>query len=137
MVGLRQQKKNLKKVKAKIEDMIPVITTRQAKKKEQMKTRANMAAGIAAGVAVGAVAGLLLAPKPGKETRQDIKKKAKEVSGAIKDKTTEVVDTVKEKSSKAASAVKHKLEKKTEPSVAASAAPTATAVPEEKPEETT
>lgn len=52
----------------------------------KIKAGVGVAAGIAAGLAVGVVAGLLLAPKPGKETRQDIKKKAQEVGEAIKHK---------------------------------------------------
>ena len=42
--------------------------------------------GILVGAVVGVIAGLLTAPKSGKETRQDIKNKAKEVKGAAERK---------------------------------------------------
>lgn len=42
--------------------------------------------GIVIGAAVGVVAGLLTAPKSGKETRQDIKNKAHEVKGSAERK---------------------------------------------------
>ena len=35
---------------------------------------------MAIGVVIGAVAGILLAPKPGKETREDLKRKSKEIA---------------------------------------------------------
>lgn len=40
---------------------------------------------ILTGIGIGAAAGLLLAPKSGKETRNDIKKKAGEVKNKVKD----------------------------------------------------
>jgi gas vesicle protein len=48
--------------------------------------------GLLLGAAVGAVAGILTAPKSGKETREDLKKKGKEVAEVVKEKTGEVVE---------------------------------------------
>lgn len=45
--------------------------------------------GILIGAVVGVVAGLLTAPKSGKETREDIKNKAKEVKGSAERKMKE------------------------------------------------
>jgi len=45
--------------------------------------------GVLIGTAVGVVAGLLTAPKSGKETRQDIKKKAIEAKGSAERKLKE------------------------------------------------
>ncbi len=56
------------------------------------------------GAAVGAAVGLLFAPKPGRELREDLKTKADEAKGlvsekaaAAKAKAAEVAQTVKEK----------------------------------------
>ena len=60
--------------------------------------------GAAIGAAVGVVTGILTAPKSGKETRADIKKKAgevKDVAGekysAVKDKVGQVTDDAMDK----------------------------------------
>lgn len=60
-----------------------------AKKKEAVK---NVGIGVATGVVAGAVGGILLAPKSGKEIREDIK----EVSVRVNDKVgAKVKDTCK------------------------------------------
>ena len=58
------------------------------KKAQKNKEAKNIAIGAGTGVAVGAAAGLLLAPKKGKETREDIVKGAKKVVDA-KEKVVE------------------------------------------------
>jgi gas vesicle protein len=64
------------------------LVSRENAKMERVKT-AKYAVGYAAGMvavaAAGITIGLLISPKPGKETREDIKKKAADVAGAIKD----------------------------------------------------
>jgi hypothetical protein len=84
---------------------------KQRKAKEQKKALKNVAVGAAIGATVGAVAGVLLAPKPGKETREDIAKAAQEAVDKakikleeVKEKAGEVVEEVKGK-------VKLKMEK--------------------------
>ena len=60
---------------------------RQAKlRAEKLKKAKTAAAGVAAGVAAGAVGGILLAPKSGKETREDIKNASKQAVDAVSDK---------------------------------------------------
>ena len=48
------------------------------------KTAKNVAIGVGIGTAVGVTAGVLLAPKSGKETREEIAKGAKEVVEKVK-----------------------------------------------------
>lgn len=81
-------------------DLFPVTTKKAATKRARRKSGASLAAGIAAGAAVGAVAGILLAPKSGKETREDIKFKTGEVATKVKDSTKRTIKVVKEKLAK-------------------------------------
>ena len=62
-------------------------------RKAKRKKTAGVAAGVAAGA--GAAAGILLAPKSGKETREDIKMKTGEIDEGWKTRPT--VSAVKEK----------------------------------------
>jgi gas vesicle protein len=57
------------------------------------KQKKSNLGGLVVGSVIGAAAGILLAPKSGKETREDIKNKAEE----IRDKGQEALDTAKEK----------------------------------------
>lgn len=56
-----------------------------------VKYKSAVAAGIIAGSAVGVVTGLLIAPKSGKEMREDIVGKTKNTVEATKDKVTDAV----------------------------------------------
>lgn len=67
-----------------IKDLLD-ITGKERKKKQRIKNAKVLAAGIGIAATAGAVAGVLLAPKSGKETRKD-----------IKDKATDAVETTKE-----------------------------------------
>lgn len=76
-------------------------------KRERNKALKNVAIGAAVGATVGAAAGVLLAPKSGKETREDIAKatrelpgKAKEIIEKAKDKVEEVKEKYQEKKTK-------------------------------------
>ena len=51
-----------------------------------MTTRSKVAAGVFAGALAGAVAGVLLAPKPGKETRHNIAGRLENVRGKAGDR---------------------------------------------------
>lgn len=53
-------------------------------------SKGKFALGAVVGAAIGAVAALLTAPKSGKETRADIKKKAGEVKDMAVEKTTQM-----------------------------------------------
>lgn len=65
----------------------------KAKKMEQTK---NFAIGTAIGTALGAAAGLLFAPKSGKETRGDITTKSKEVADTVKTSATDQYESTKQ-----------------------------------------
>ncbi len=52
-----------------------------------MKKGVNIAIGAITGAAIGVVAGILTAPKSGKETRGDLKSKATKVTDRIQDST--------------------------------------------------
>lgn len=65
-------------------------------------SKGKFAAGTIFGAIAGVIAGILTAPKSGKETRADLKLKADEIKGDtvkkaedLKDKAAEVVDDVK------------------------------------------
>jgi gas vesicle protein len=82
---------------------------REAARKKAMK---NVAVGAALGATIGAVAGVLLAPKAGKETREDITQVTKEAVEKAKGKMEEV----KEKAGAVVEEVKTKVKKKIEKS---------------------
>ena len=69
-------------------------------------SKGKFALGALVGAAAGVVAGVLTAPKSGKETRADIKRKA----GEIKEDATEVVDKAKTKATDVAGEVREKAE---------------------------
>lgn len=58
---------------------------------------AKKAGVIASAIGAGVVAGLMLAPKSGKETREDIKNKATETKESIEAKGKQLKDKAKEK----------------------------------------
>jgi len=62
---------------------------KQRKAAEQKKALKNVAVGAALGATVGAVAGILLAPKSGKETREEIALAAKDAVEKAKEKIEE------------------------------------------------
>jgi gas vesicle protein len=55
----------------------------------------SVLAGIGVGVLVGAIAGLLLAPKPGRETREDISHTLSDLGNKISDLSQQVATRVK------------------------------------------
>jgi len=66
-------------------------------KRQERRTAKDTGIGAAIGLAVGAVVGVLLSPKSGQETRENIAVSAKELSGKAKD----VLERAKEKVEKA------------------------------------
>ena len=83
---------------------------KQRKAAEQKKVLKNVAVGAALGATVGAVAGVLLAPKSGKETREDLALAAKEAVEKAKEK----IEVVKEKAEEVVEEVKGQVKKKME-----------------------
>lgn len=67
-----------------IQDLVE-LRVRKARMEAAKKTAKHVAIGLGVGVALGAVAGVLLAPKSGKETREDIATGTKDVIEQVKD----------------------------------------------------
>ena len=63
----------------------------------ERRARQNACAGLAVGLLIGAVAGILFAPKSGKETRADIYEGAKIGAEKVKETAHHVSDIAKEK----------------------------------------
>lgn len=59
-----------------------------------MKKGTNVAFGAIIGAAVGMVAGMLTAPKSGKETRDELLFKAEEIGDDVRTKVSEVIESV-------------------------------------------
>ena len=70
--------------------------------------KAKFPLGAVIGAAAGVIAGILTAPKSGKETRDDIKSKAEE----LKHKATNAVDKAIDDTKGAANSLKDKTKKK-------------------------
>jgi len=83
---------------------------KQRKAAEQKKALKNVAVGAAIGATVGAVSGVLLAPKAGKETREELAQAAKEAVEKAKEK----IDEVKEKAVVVVEDVKGQVKQKIE-----------------------
>lgn len=72
------------------------------KKKKEQKRKENLKKAKIAGVTIlgasaGAVAGILLAPKSGKETRNDILEKTKEVKKDLTEKASDIKENISER----------------------------------------
>jgi len=73
---------------------------KQKEKKDNLDTAKKIGVGVAIGLVAGATAGILSAPKSGKETREDICKKGKDVQEGFSqavEKGKEKVDEIKDK----------------------------------------
>ncbi len=66
-------------------------------KKQRKENALKVMYGIIIGSAIGGAAGILFAPKAGKETRQEISGKVKESAAFAKEKIRETVEEIKEK----------------------------------------
>lgn len=82
----------------------------QRKERERREKAIDNAKKIAAGSIIGAVAGVLLAPKSGKETRKDIADKAIETKDATKNTIKDSAYAIKEAKGKISEDVKNKLD---------------------------
>lgn len=81
-------------------------------RKAKMNTAKNLTIGALVGVAAGAVTGVLLAPKSGKETREDLKNKSAEINNNIKTKASEIKSSTVSNISEAKSRINEYLENK-------------------------
>ncbi|GFN36225.1 YtxH domain-containing protein [Tepidimicrobium xylanilyticum] len=81
----------------------------ERKREAERRKKVDTAKKFALGTAIGAIAGLLFAPKSGKETRKDIADKTKEKTENIKTSIKESVATLKDVEEKVKEDVKEKL----------------------------
>ncbi len=72
-----------------------VLGKKKAKKQER-NNLLNSAAKVTIGAVTGAIAGILFAPKSGKETRKNITKNASNLGEKVTDKSKELTQTTKE-----------------------------------------
>ena len=77
----------------------------------QRRARRNTAVGITAGVLIGAIAGLLFAPKSGKETRADIVEGVKVGEETVKEVAHNIAEAAKEKVSAIKTTFKKEMKK--------------------------
>nr|WP_283244262.1 YtxH domain-containing protein [Wansuia hejianensis] len=80
-------------------------------RERKIKTAKNVATGTIIGTTLGAIAGLLFAPKSGKEMREDITIKSKEVADNLKDTMGEKIEEAKDFKNKVTLDLKEKKEK--------------------------
>jgi len=70
---------------------------RQKETERRREACRNIATGVAIGTIIGFTAGILFAPKSGKETRQAIADKTVEISGQGKQLVSEAIEKIKSK----------------------------------------
>ncbi|MBC8589538.1 YtxH domain-containing protein [Wansuia hejianensis] len=84
---------------------------KKMERERKIKTAKNVATGTIIGTTLGAIAGLLFAPKSGKEMREDITIKSKEVADNLKDTMGEKIEEAKDFKNKVTLDLKEKKEK--------------------------
>jgi gas vesicle protein len=78
------------------------MVNRDKRKKERVKAALEISIGMGIATALGVAIGVLIAPKAGKETREDLKIKAEHTIEAIKHTAHEKAEMVKDSASFAA-----------------------------------
>jgi len=68
----------------------------EKKERDKRKKKVDAVKKIAFGSVIGTIAGIMLAPKSGKETRQDIVDKTKEIKENTKNSIMDSIGTIKE-----------------------------------------
>ena len=84
-----------------LNDLIDLVG-KEKRKKEGVKAAQRFAVGMGVVAAVSVTTGILFAPKSGKETREDLKKKAVNTVETIKDTVQKKAETVKDSAAHAA-----------------------------------
>jgi len=83
------------------------LASKEKRKKERVKAVQKFAVGMGVAAAVGVATGVLFAPKSGKETRADLKKKAVNTIETIKGTVQKKAETVKDAAAHAAQEVRN------------------------------
>jgi len=87
-----------------LRDLLDLVS-KEKRKKERVKVAQKFAVGMGVVAAVGVATGILFAPKSGKETREDLKKKALNIGETIKGTVQKKAETVKDSAAHAAQEV--------------------------------
>ncbi|NTW05250.1 MAG: YtxH domain-containing protein [Peptococcaceae bacterium] len=82
-----------------IKDLLKLVS-QERKRQDRAKTTKKLAMGMSFAATLGAVAGMLFAPKSGKETREEINKKATTAAEVVKDTIEKNIEQVKENANK-------------------------------------
>lgn len=77
---------------------------------DDSSTFVNLAAGFVVGLATGGLLGLLFAPKPGAELREDLKDRAEETMDRLQEATSELVNRSKELAEQTRENLTHSIE---------------------------
>lgn len=113
MLSIINKDRNYKIIKGEIKMIGRMIQEkrREIDRRKRMETAKSVATGTILGTAIGAVAGVLLAPKSGEETREEIAVKSKEVAESVKETVNLKMEEAKEWKEKATADFKSKAEK--------------------------
>jgi gas vesicle protein len=87
-----------------LRDLLDMVS-KEKRKKERVKAAQKFAVGMGVVAAVGVATGILFAPKSGKETREDLKKKSLNIVETIKGTVQKKAETVKDSAAHAAQEV--------------------------------
>lgn len=85
---------------------------KEAELKNKKLATKKLATGAGIGILAGAVAGILMAPKSGKDTRETIVNSAKDLNGNVKAKAVETKETLATKSKEAKCKISEYLNEK-------------------------
>ncbi|HWR12514.1 MAG TPA: YtxH domain-containing protein [Rectinemataceae bacterium] len=88
------------------------MVNRKKRDEDRRKASINFALGMGIAATIGLVKGILYAPKSGKETRDELKKKAEEALETIRGKVRHKAEIVRETTTRAAQELKSTLQPK-------------------------
>jgi len=88
------------------------MVNRKRRNEERAKTAMKFAVGMGIAATIGLAKGILYAPKSGKETREDLKKKAADTLEVIRAKVRSKAEGLKDTTARAAMELQNKLSSK-------------------------
>jgi gas vesicle protein len=89
------------------------LINRKRRNEERAKTAMKFAVGMGIAASIGLAKGILFAPKSGKETREELKKKAVDTMEVIKAKVRSKAELLKDKTARASQELQNALSPKT------------------------
>ena len=91
-----------------LRDLLDLVS-KEKRKRERAKATQRFAVGMGVVAAAGVATGILLAPKSGKEIREDLKKKAVETVETVEDTVRKQVETLKDSAAHTVKEVRNTL----------------------------